>query len=409
MRFYASRLRGLPATDPTGERIGRVRDLVVALLPDAPPRLVGLVINVRRRPIFVGAGRVDEIGSAGVRLGSARVSLRRFEQRPGELLVLADLLDRTAVDGGSGRRVQINDVQLSSTDVGWEIVAAEVTPTGGRLRRGRPTSLPWSRLTGLAAAESAAGRAALLAGARPGELAEALLELPSRSRVDVFAALEDERAASALEELEEADAAALLATLPAERIGDVLDEMDADAAADLLGALPAESRSRLLALMEPEEAAPVQRLLSYAPDSAAGLMTVDEVVIVRPNASVAEGLARIREPELSPALASMVYVCEPPLEAPTGPFRGVAHFQALLRARPSDDIGSVLDRSLDPLTAELPAADVAAQLARTDLLSLPVCDAGGRLLGVVTVDDVLDHLLPRGWRSLPGTTDGGAP
>jgi Mg/Co/Ni transporter MgtE len=174
--------------------------------------------------------------------------------------------------------------------------------------------------------------------------------------------------------------------------------MEPDDAADLLGELPEAEQSRLLEAMEPEEADPLRRLLVYAEDTAGGLMT-PEPVIVTPDTPVATVLARLRDPALAPALAAQVFVTRRPTATPTGRLLGVVGFQRLLREAPGLEVGRCVeegwDYSIDP---RRPTIDVAEKLAQYDLLALPVCDEDGRLLGAVTVDDVLDRTLPPGWR-----------
>ncbi|MFN8109637.1 MAG: magnesium transporter [Thermoleophilia bacterium] len=183
-----------------------------------------------------------------------------------------------------------------------------------------------------------------------------------------------------------------------ERAGDLLDAMNPDDAADLLGEVPALERASLLAAMEPDEAAPVRRLLAYRPDTAGGLMN-PEPVILQANATVAEALARMRRPELPPALAAQAYVVRPPTDTPTGPLLGTVHIQRLLRAPPSELAATCIDRrDPDPLPADAPVRTVAEHLAAENLLAAPVCDQAGRLLGAVSVDDVLDSMLGDLWR-----------
>jgi len=173
--------------------------------------------------------------------------------------------------------------------------------------------------------------------------------------------------------------------------------MEPDDAADLLSDLDEETASRLLAIMEPEEARQVRRLLAYDEDTAGGIMT-SEPVILPPEATVAEALAMVRRAELAPAMAAAVFVCRPPLEAPTGRFLGLVHIQRLLREPPQSPLGNAVDRGLEALPTDAKLLSVSRHLATYNLVSAPVVDADGRLLGVVTVDDVLDHLLPDDWR-----------
>jgi Mg/Co/Ni transporter MgtE len=173
--------------------------------------------------------------------------------------------------------------------------------------------------------------------------------------------------------------------------------MAPDDAADLLGELPAAEAERLLELMQPGEAGPVRSLLAYSEDTAGGLMT-PEPVILAPNATVADALAAVRNPDLSPALAAQVYVVRPPYETPTGRYLGTAHFQRLLREPPSSLVSAVVDTDIDPIGPDVALNDVTRHLASYNLVAVPVVDSDQHLIGAVTVDDVLDHLLPAGWR-----------
>ena len=212
--------------------------------------------------------------------------------------------------------------------------------------------------------------------------------------------MDDERLADLLEEMPEDEQLRMVENIDLERLAHVIEEMDPDDAVDLLGHMPGEQRIRLLASMDPEEARPLRRLLLYDTKTAGGLMT-SEPIILAPHITVAEALARVRQYELPPALAAQVFVVRPPTDTPTGAYLGVVGIQRLLREAPGSELEHVLEPDSEAINADLPEMEVAQKLARYDLLALAVVDGAGRLLGAVTVDDMVDHLLPRDWRRGP--------
>lgn len=402
-RIFISRIAGLAVFDPDGDPVGRVRDTVVSLrIGRQPPRVLGLVVEVPgRKRVFLPMNRVNTLDGDQV-ITTGPLTMRRFEQRPTETLVLGELLDRKVSLRETGGQAVVRDVAMEASRTrDWLVTKVHVTTMGkGLRRRGATVTLDWDAVTGFSLPEGAQGAANLLATfdkLKAADLAGVLRELSPKRRDEVAAALDDDRLADVLEELSEDDQVQILGQLGSERAADVLEAMDPDDAADLLSELPNADAERLLELMEPEEAAPVRRLLAYSEDSAGGMMT-SQPVILSPDATVADALARVRDPELSPALAAMVCVCRPPLETPTGKYVGFAHIQRLLREPPSALVSGVLDTGLEPLRTHAPLAVVTHYLATYNLVSVPIVDAEGRLVGAVSVDDVLDHLLPEDWR-----------
>jgi CBS domain-containing protein len=414
-RVYAARLAGTAVFDPMGDQVGKVHDVVLSVpLPGPLPSVLGLVVEVPvRRRIFLPITRVTSI-DAGQVITTGVVNMRRFEQRQGETLVLREMLDRRVVVRATGEEVTVSDIGIEQTRVrDWVVTKVAAHGRGKRFgRRGETRIYDWDDLSGFAVPEDVQGAANLLAAfdkMRPADLASVLRELSSKRRREVALALDDERLADVMEELDASEAQELIGTLDGERAADVLEAMAPDDAADLLSDLPADQAETLLKLMEPDEAAPVRQLLTYEDYSAGGMMT-NEPVVLSPDVTVAEALAHVRQPELTPSLAAMVYVCRPPMDTPTGRYLGIAHFQRLLREAPSSLVSGVLDTDLDPLPPGATLEQVAGVFATYNLVACPVVDEDGRLLGVVTVDDVLDHLLGEEWRvrSIREGADSGA-
>ncbi len=400
-RVFVARVAGLPVFDPNGDQVGRVRDVVVALrIGRDAPRVLGLAVEIQaRRRIFVPMGRVTSIEPDAVLLSTGTVSLRRFDKRPGETLVIAELMDRRVQLVSSGEDVTVLDIAMEQTRTDFLLTRVAVRKGRGR-RRAEVVQLDWDEVTGFSLPEDGQGAANMLAvfeKLRPADLAGVMHDLSSKRRGEIAAALDDERLADVLEEMPEDEQVELLGGLEDERAADVLEAMAPDDAADLLGELPAADAERLLTLMEPDEAGPVRQLLAYGDDTAGGLMT-PEPVVLPPNATVADALAAVRNPDLSPALAAQVYVVRPPYETPTGRYLGTAHFQRLLREPPSSLVSAVVDTDIDPLAPDCSLTDVTRHLASYNLVAVPIVDSEQRLVGAVTVDDVLDHLLPANWR-----------
>src|SRR3954451_6746471 len=419
-RVYLARLAALPVLDPNGDRVGRVRDALVRLRTTSrPPQIVGLVAEMAlRRRIFLPIGRVTSMDSEAVVLSTGMLNLRRFEKRPNELLVVEELLDRRVLvmpESGDGPGTQANVVDIGmeqNRSNEWLVTRVAVREHTGRLtRRGHVVQIEYERVRGLVGPTDTQGSAnlvALLEQMRPADMANALQDLPDPRRNEVAAAMSDRTLADVLEELPEHDQVEILAHLDRERAADVLERMDPDDAADLLAELPKVEQNVLLDLMEPEEAAPVRQLMNYQQGTAGSVMT-SEPVILTPDGTVAEALARIREPELSPVVAAQVFVARAPSATPTGKYLGMVHFQRLLREPPASMLGGLLDSDLEPLRPEVTLAEVTKRMATYDLVAIPVVDNSHRLLGAVTVDDVLDHSLPRDWRDRDARDPDGQP
>ena len=412
-RVFVARLLGLDVFDPLGDRLGRLRDVVVLDRgPLKEPQVVGIVIEVPgKKRIFVPMTRVTSMDTSQI-ICTGLVNLRRFEQRGAELLVVGELFDRrVTLQDGSGDAV-IEDIAMEKTRAGdWHVSQLFIRRGGPTsplrsLRRGGGERLIINWLDAYHGAtnepQGASQFVAQHEDLKAADFAEALHDMSNKRRLEVAGELQDDRLADILQEMPDDDQVQILSSLNRERAADILEEMDPDDAADLLNELPEAQKEELLQLMEPEDADDVRRLLEYEEDTAGSLMTTVPVILP-PEATVAEALAHVRREELTPALASSIFVCRPPLETPTGRYLGVVHIQQLLRFPPPEQLGNILDADLEPVSDQANVSEVSRILATYNLNSLPIINKEGRLVGAVTVDDVLDHLLPDDWRAQDDT------
>ena len=401
--IYAFRVMRLPLLDAGGAPIGRIEDIVAipgragkGREPAIPPRIVGFVANSQRRRIFVNANRVAELNSDGARLRSWDVDLNPFKPRAGEVLIGAQLIDRRVGDE------TVSDIALRIQDDArlpyWVIDKVRLARKSSLRRRPSYRLVDFDEVPALFDTPTEMqAEAARLRDFHPAEVAAFVRALPIDQRRQLAEAMDDERLADVLEELPEEEQVRIVEQLDRDRLVGVFDEMEYDDLADLLGEMAPADQERMLGVMDVDDADVVRRLLSYEEGTAGGLMT-PEVIILGPDATVAEALAQIRDPDWVVSIAAQVFVTQAPFRAPTGKLIGVVHIQRLLREPPSMALGHLVadDPTIAPDSTDREVAEI---LASYDLLAVAVTDESGRLLGAVTVDDVIDHMLPDDWRN----------
>ena len=396
-RIYIGKLAGTSVFDPLGEKVGVIHDVVVTFRLNSTANVIGFVVEVGpRKRVFLPFTRVTAIESGSV-ITTGLLNIRSFNQRPVETLVITELFDReVTMNDGSGV-VKILDVAMQQRRPrDWIISTLHVqrvrTTTLGFKRGGTTMTVRVDEVSSLLKTDSNQAATALIQHTedmKAADLADFLHDLPAERQLAVATELPDSRLADVLEELGEDDRVLI--------VSDVLDAMQPDDAADLMSELPVEKAQSLLSLMEPDEAADVRRLMAYKESTAGSLMTT-EPVILAPDATVAQMLASIRRSDLPVSLAAAAFIARPPLETPTGQYLGAVHFQRALREPPNTLLGTIMDTDLDRLSPDAHVATVTRLLATYNLTVLPVVDEDGHLLGAVSVDDVLDELLPRDWR-----------
>lgn len=411
-----ARLAGCGVFDPLGDRVGKVVDVLMSYRNSAAPRVTGMLVEISgRRRVFVPIARVTAV-APGQLMTNGLIDLRRFSQRGTEIRAIAEMLGRkVSMLDGSGEAT-IEDFAIERNRKGeWELTQLFLRkPKSSALPFGRGTTFfaNWSEVTERAESpqqQEAQQLISSIADLRPADLATAVINLPEERMIAVAEELDDERLAELLEELPEEEQLEIIDELDDDRAAEVLDLMGPDDAADLMANLPAERTEALLDLMDEEEAQEIRTLLQYEPYTAGGMMT-PELIVCAADTTVAEAIALIRRREVEPVLAAQVFVTLPPYEIPTGRYIGVVYFQKLLRYPPSERLSALVDTELEPVKADTYITELHRNLASYDLVAMPVVDEENHLIGAVTVDDLLDHLLPEDWRSdEPEVKDGKKP
>ncbi len=405
--MYLSDLIGLPVRDSLGVPLARLQDLIIR--PDFVepyPHVTGLVAHLRRRSFFIPWERVARVAADGITLVSATVSLEPFRRREGEVLLARDVLDKQLVDVEGRRVVRANDLQLAERDGRLLVVGVDVSPRA-ILRRLLPRA--WRRFFEAGAlidwkdVEVFAGQLPTvklrvpherLARLHPVDIARIVDALSYPQGAEIVESLDPQTAADTLEEVSPARQADIIEGMDEERAADILEQMPPEEAADVLADLPENKAERLLEKMDPGQAEDVRDLMAYEEDTAGGMMTT-EVVAVPVELRVGEAMRFIREQLDVPEQVYYVYVVD---SLTNRRLLGVLTLRDLLLADPEAAVADVMETDLQVVTPDTPARTVARTIAEYNLLALPVVDEEGRLLGIVTVDDAMELMLPEGWR-----------
>ncbi|HEV3469549.1 MAG TPA: CBS domain-containing protein [Pyrinomonadaceae bacterium] len=403
--LYLSQVLGRPIRDMEGERVATLKDVIVRLGEDHPP-VTGVVARLRRRDFFLPRARIRALDEQGVRLASDILDLRPFARRDGEVLLAKDVLDKQLIDVDGKRVVRVNDVQLIAAAGELRVTGADVSLAGlwrrltphNFIGTNRPVEvIDWADV-GYLATDAATVRLKSsrdkLARLHPVEIARLAEVLSYHQGAEIIEALDDETAAETLEEMADEDQARIIGEMEEERAADILEWMSPDEAADVLGDLPEEKAEDLLERMEGEEKADVAELLPYEDDTAGGLMTTEFVVLPK-NLTVGEAIARLREMAETPNMIYYLYVVE---EEGAWRLAGLITLRSLILSDPALPLAEVMRTEFQRAHPDDPAREVAETMAEYNLLALPVIDDEGDIAGIVTVDDAMEYLLPKGWR-----------
>ena len=397
--------------DPSGGRLGRILDFICRFSDAGYPPVTGLQIEIGNRHLFVPVTMVTELRPGAARLEGQTLNLAQFERRPGEVLLVEDVLDRRMIDVAKGRLIVAENLALILVDGTWRL--AGVDP-------GHPGALSglWRSLVSRRAAESGP-RAPLvdwndiepfvghvptarllmplqgLKRLHPAQIADLVEHASHEEGEEIIAAMgtDAELTADVFEEMDPEHQVEFLRERSDEEAAAVLDDMELDDAADLLSDLPADRRATVLAALPADRQEKLRRLLQYNPEAAGGMMSPD-IVSVRAGQTVADAIAAVRAArDVPPQLTGSIFVVED-----DGTLYGVVVASDLLRAAPTDVVGDLEDLVRARVSANADLEEVTLTLTDYNLIAVGVADERGRLIGGISVDDVLEHLVPDDWR-----------
>lgn len=401
---YLSRLLGAPVLDAEGDRVARLKDLVVRFGSAPHPLVGGMVARRGRRDFFLSWSRVTSAAPGDIRLGGYEVDLRPFQRRQGEAVLRRDILDKQLIDIDGRRFIRANDLWLARSGPRLRLVGVDVSGIG-LWRRLAPAAiagpaeadvlLDWADIESFATdipMVRLRSPHARLAKLHPVEIARIVESVSIRQGQEILESLDEETAADTVQELSPEEAADLIERLAPEQAAGILEEMEPDDAADVLAGIEDGQAEALLEQMDPEDAADVRDLLAYEGDTAAGMMTTD-LAAAAADSTAGAALAMVRSMEEPPNPLYHIYLIDAEEH-----LAGAVSLRDIVLAPPETALADLADGAYPRIHMNDEPRQVAHTMAAYNLSDLPVVDDEGRLLGIVLVDDAMDVLFPDLWR-----------
>ncbi|MGI8920709.1 MAG: magnesium transporter MgtE N-terminal domain-containing protein [Solirubrobacteraceae bacterium] len=402
--LHLSSLIRSPLVDRAGDKLGRVDDVIVRLDGNFPP-VTGLKASIGGRQLFVPTDRIASLEATKAQLSGEKLSLKRFERRPGEVLLREDILGRKLIHVEAARLVPANDIALASIDGWWRVVGIDPSPRarlqrllpGAARRDGDRAIIEWTQLepfVGHVPSSRLRLPSRKLAKLHPAQIADLVEAASHEQGEEIIEAVRQDREleADVFEELDDHHQVEFIRERPDAQVAQVLARMATDDAADLIGELDQERREPVLSLLPAAQGRQIRALLGYNPSTAGGLMS-PEFVAVPETTGAGEALDRVRTSHIEPEALTTIYTT-----AQDGKLTGAIPVVALLRARDTHAVGEIATKDLVHVHTDADITEVARLMTDYNLTMLPVLDEHDQPVGVVTVDDVLELTLPKDWR-----------
>lgn len=406
--MYVSELLGDPVVDRLQEPIGRVKDIII-VWGDTFPRVVGFVVATfpNNKEQILLLSEIELVGRQFVVAKSAKERLVFAPARDDDLRLARDIMDKQIVDVDGAKVIRVNDLKLAMVDQDVRLIAADVGFSGFLRRIGFESvfsfifslfgkRLPenligWDHVEPLKT-DISKGLIAIphkrTSDLHPSDIAQIISQVHSDEKTAIFSSLTEKTAAEALHELEPRIGAMLLQTLDTKKALGILDKMPPDETADVLGDLPQEKAEEFLRLMKTRKASAINKLLKHPDETAGGLMTT-EFIILPENFTVEQTINHLRENAPSAETIYYLYVVDE-----NEKLKGVLSLRSLIINPPEKQISDIMIKAPISVTSAMNIKHVAQVVSKYNLLAVPVVDQDGKIQGIITVDDVVDFMLP---------------